>query len=121
MKICFPVKYELALSSTINPHFGSAPYYFIYDTEAKTQKVIDNGNKVHEHGQCNPIGIMIENRVQAVACAGMGARAIMLLQQNNIKVYYIPIEYTVGEIINNLDNIELQEMSIENACGQHKC
>ncbi len=38
MKICFPVNSENGLDSIVFNHFGSAPFFIIFDTELKSFK-----------------------------------------------------------------------------------
>ena len=39
-------------------HFGSAPYFTIYDTDSKALEVVNNANSHHEHGTCNPMAAL---------------------------------------------------------------
>jgi predicted Fe-Mo cluster-binding NifX family protein len=36
MKICFPVESDKGLDSEVFGHFGSAPTFVVFDTEAKS-------------------------------------------------------------------------------------
>ena len=42
MKICIPTETNQGNTAQVYGHFGSAPYFTIYDTEAKSLEVVDN-------------------------------------------------------------------------------
>ena len=50
MKLCFPIEANNGLKSIVYGHFGSAPMFFIYDSESKDSEIIDNQNLGHVHG-----------------------------------------------------------------------
>jgi len=47
MKICFPVKEDKGLSSTIFGHFGSAPMFLVVDSESGEVTPLINEDKDH--------------------------------------------------------------------------
>jgi predicted Fe-Mo cluster-binding NifX family protein len=55
-----------------------------------------------------------------VVCAGIGARALQRLNEGGIRVFRT-IAGTVEEVVAKLGKGELEEMALENACGQHRC
>ena len=76
MKICIPVEKDEGIDSAVYGHFGSAPYFLIYDMESKSAEVIENSNQHHSHGTCNPLGAISEKNVGAVITGGMGMGAV---------------------------------------------
>ena len=121
MKICIPIEEVNGLESVAYGHFGSAPYFLIYDFESKAFEILDNDHAKHEHGQCNPITPIKEKGVDTVIVAGMGARALMNLQSMSIRVFKIDEPKKISEIINNYDESLLEELSSNNCCNHHNC
>lgn len=120
MKICLPTAGKDGMSEMVFDHFGSAPYFTIYDTETKAIKVVENDNQHHNHGACQPIGVISKYNADAVMTNGMGRRAVQLLNESGIKVYLLNGN-TVEEAIKKFELNELTELTFENACGGHGC
>ncbi len=118
MKICLPTQGNKGLTEMVYGHFGSAPYFTIYDTETKSIEVIKNDNQHHNHGACQPMGAISKYNITAVLTNGMGKRAVQLLNENGIKVYLLQGN-TVEEAIKKYEANELTELTYENACGGH--
>ena len=74
MKVCMPIQRDNALNSSLSDHFGSAPCFLIYDTVSKSVETIINGDSSHQHGMCNPLGLIRGKGIAAVLCRGLGAR-----------------------------------------------
>lgn len=121
MKICIPTEEPMGLDSVAYGHFGSAPYFLIYDSETKEIEVLNNNEAEHEHGQCNPVTPLKDKGVQAVVVAGMGARALQNLQSMGITAYRIENGTKVQTIIENLDLNKLEKLAVENCCQSHSC
>jgi predicted Fe-Mo cluster-binding NifX family protein len=120
MRIGIPTENKEGLNSKVYGHFGSAPYFTIYDTEKETFKTVDNINAHHSHGMCHPIGVLGTSSIDAVVCQGMGMRAVQKLNEANIKAYRTQ-GGTVAEIIKKYKDNELEEITVQNACAQHGC
>jgi len=120
MKICIPTETNEGKSAKVYGHFGSAPYFTIYDTEKDDCQTIDNSNQHHIHGTCRPIDVLANKGIDAVVCSGMGMRAIQKLNQAGIRAYKTS-GTTVQEIIEKYRATELEEITVENACRQHSC
>jgi len=120
MKICIPTETNAGKEAKVYSHFGSAPYFTIYDTEKDDCQTIDNSNQHHAHGTCHPIGVLGSKDIDAVVCAGMGMRAIQKLREVKIRAYKA-LGATVQEIIEKYRANELEEITVENACRQHNC
>ncbi len=121
MRICIPTENENGIDSLVYGHFGSAPCFAVFDTNTKKVELITNGNSEHVHGQCNPVQPLIENKVDIVAVAGMGMRALDRLNYMGIKVYHIQRQTTIKEFIEDWQNETHKEMTVEDSCNEHKC
>lgn len=120
MKICIPVEENKGLESIPYGHFGSAPYFLIYDMEKKELKVINNGDMHHAHGMCQPLKALGGEAVDAILVGGIGAGALSKLNNQGIKAYRVNYE-TVLANIELLKKNELYKFSIEDSCSQHGC
>ena len=120
MKICIPTETGDGRSAQVYGHFGSAPFFTIYDTDAKSIEVVDNANTHHEHGMCNPVAALQGRAVDVVVTGGMGARAVMMLNQTGIKVFRA-IPGTVDTIVGTFGAQNLEELTVKNACASHDC
>jgi predicted Fe-Mo cluster-binding NifX family protein len=120
MRLCIPTENKDGLSAKVYGHFGSAPYFTIYDTEDESLVTVDNSNTHHSHGMCHPIGVLGKSSIDAVICQGMGMRAVQNLNQSNIKAFHAT-GATVAEIIEKYRANELEEITARNACAQHSC
>ena len=120
MKICIPTQSKNGKDSNVNEHFGSAPYFTIYNTEDKSLEFIENTNAHHSHGMCHPMTALREQNIEAVICGGMGFRALQKLNQQGIKAYKATTG-TVEEIISQYESDAITELTVENACNQHGC
>ena len=118
MKFCFPTSNNQGAESQVFGHFGSAPYFVICDTESMDCSVIDNTDKIHEHGGCNPLGALGGHAVDAIVVGGIGKRAIMGLNAAGIKVYQA-YQGTVAQNVQAWKDGHVKEMSAEGACGGH--
>ncbi len=120
MKVCIPIKENKGLESIAYNHFGSAPYFLIYDLEDEQMKVIENKDLHHSHGMCQPLKAIGEENINAILVGGIGAGALNKLNNKGIRVYRAANE-TVLENINLLRENNLMEISIDNSCKQHDC
>ncbi|MEW5894582.1 MAG: NifB/NifX family molybdenum-iron cluster-binding protein [Candidatus Omnitrophota bacterium] len=120
MKICVPTETNEGKNAEVYGHFGSAPYFTIYDTEDGAIEVISNANQHHSHGMCQPMSALIGKKIDAVVCGGMGSRAVQRLNEGGIKAYKA-VPGTVIDIISQFANGGLDEITADNACTQHGC
>ena len=119
MKICIPTEFPRGKESMVYGHFGSAPYFIIYDDENENLEVLDNSNQHHQHGNCHPIEAIGDKKVSFVVCRGMGARAIQGLNAAGIKVL-VSDTATVAETIRAYKENTLAEMTLDDSCGHHQ-
>ncbi len=116
MKICFPVEEDKGLHSEVFGHFGSAPFFIVYDTDDESISTINNQDLGHVHGKCNPLKALNGKMMDAIIVGGIGAGAITKLNGMGIKVY----KASEGNIKINIDLFktnDIKEMSIEQTCG----
>ena len=121
MRICIPTESDEGLKAKVDAHFGSAPYFLIYDADKETYEVINNSDKHHRHGMCHPLGVLENQKIDAVVCRGMGVRAIQKLYEDGITAYRASVEKTADEVTQKYKQGLLEEMTVENACVDHSC
>lgn len=118
MKVCVPVEENKGMESVPYGHFGSAPEFVICDLDSNEIKSINNGDLGHEHGKCQPLKALKGQEVDAIIVGGIGAGAIMKLNQMGTKVYR-GVNDTIECNLNLLKNNQLQELSVNDACSHH--
>jgi predicted Fe-Mo cluster-binding NifX family protein len=120
MRICIPALDENGIDAPLSNHFGSAPFFALYDTEAKQVSTVANDNSDHIHGACMPVGTLKEHKVDAILCKGMGSRALSLLASAGVKAYVVEAE-TVFAAIKELEAGRAREFTADLACqhGRH--
>lgn len=123
MRICIPVEGTKGLDEKIFGHFGSSPYFLVYDTESKEMKTIKNTNDHHIHGACQPTGLLEVEKISAVISAGMGRNAVLKLNNSGVKVYVInndSIEdLTAEKAIQLFQEGKFIELTVDMACHGH--
>ena len=87
MKICFPVSKVDGMESEVYGHFGSAPAFLVIETDSNTVTTINNKDQHHEHGACNPLKALNNQKVDAIVVGGIGGGALNKLNQLGIKVF----------------------------------
>ncbi|MBF0387793.1 MAG: NifB/NifX family molybdenum-iron cluster-binding protein [Candidatus Omnitrophica bacterium] len=120
MKICIPTETDKGKDAVVFGHFGSAPFFTIYDTADSSIEVIINANQHHAHGMCQPMAALAGKGVNAVVTGGAGAGAIEKLNQGGIRVYRA-IAGTVADVAAQFAAGRLDEISVKNACAHHDC
>lgn len=115
MLMCIPTNGDAGLKDTVCDHFGSAPFFTLYDTKTEELSIIENRNSHHSHGTCHPMNQLSKYQIDSVVCNGMGRRAIEALNYENIKVYQSDAS-EVDEVINQLKENKLSEMDPLTSC-----
>jgi len=118
MRICIPAGEDRGLDSPVFAHFGSAPYFVVHDTDVDGTEVIENDNRHHAHGGCQPLAAVDGTALDALVVGGIGRRAIARLNEVGTRVYRA-VEGTVAANIAKLEAGELEEFSAESACAGH--
>jgi predicted Fe-Mo cluster-binding NifX family protein len=120
MKVCIPIEENKGLDSVAHNHFGSAPFFLIYDVDKEEMKVIENGDLNHSHGMCQPLKAIGGERVDAILVGGIGAGALTKLNNQGIRVYKVANDTVLNNIKMFKDN-KLGEFTINNSCNHHNC
>lgn len=117
MKIAIPTNIG-GMEDIIFAHFGRAPTYTLHDTKTGETKVVLNGGE-HICGMGKAPTALSKFGADAIICAGMGPRAIQVLKQLGIRVYYSNAQLRVGEIVELFKDGKLPEMDERQACQDH--
>jgi predicted Fe-Mo cluster-binding NifX family protein len=120
MKICLPVPEVKGMDSVVFGHFGSAPFFAMYDTETKGIEFTKNNEAEHEHGSCMPVDALRILGAEAVLCKGMGMRAANHLVEAGIKPFLVDAE-TIADAIGKYDKREVRVLDEETSCHSHGC
>ncbi|HOW85592.1 MAG TPA: NifB/NifX family molybdenum-iron cluster-binding protein [Candidatus Aminicenantes bacterium] len=120
MRICVPTATAEGAKAVAYGHFGSAPHFTILDTVTGLYEIVDNADQHHAHGMCHPMSLLEGQKIDAVVCAGIGARALQRLNDGGVRVYRT-IPATVEEIAVKIGSGELEEMTLESSCAGHGC
>lgn len=118
MKLCFPVVKDQGLDSRIHNHFGSAPGFLVVDVVSGEVERIDNSDREHRHGACNPARAVAGLNLDGVVTGGIGMGALMSLNRAGYKVLQAQ-GATVRENIIAAQNGKLVEFSSDSICSGH--
>ena len=118
MKVGFAVQSNEGVKSKVYDHFGSAPAFIIVDTEEKGVVTVNNRDLHHVHGACNPIMALDGKSVDAMVVGGIGAGALMKLQNEGIRVFRA-VEGNVSENLELMKFNKLPEFAVNMTCAGH--
>lgn len=118
MKVCFPVLENQGMESLVFGHFGSAPGFVIVDLETGEITAIDNNDRVHQHGACNPVAGLSGHLVDAVVVGGIGGGALYKLNAAGLRVFQAR-KGTVADNVELLRCDALLEYAPGHTCGGH--
>ncbi|ARM30720.1 NifB/NifX family molybdenum-iron cluster-binding protein [Prosthecochloris sp. HL-130-GSB] len=121
MIIAVPLNEQAGFGSSVCEHFGSAPYYGVFDTGSGELSVVENVNSEHVHGQCRPADMFTDNRVDAVVCNGIGGRAAAKLQAHGIEIHIAGLAPNMKEAADRFVRGETRKMDTRNFCEGHDC
>lgn len=121
MRICIPVEKDEGLASRVYGHFGSAPFFAVFDTATERLEVVPNMDHHHVHGQCNAVAALSERTVDLLVTGGIGARAAERLRSMGIRICLAEGEGTVANVIQSWRAGALREMEPHQACSTHTC
>ncbi len=119
MRICVPTVSDGGLTARLSPHFGRAPFFTIVDGESGAVEVLLNGRQHHQHGHCDPLGALGDVAADAVVCRGVGAHALMLLEQRGLAAY-LTDAWTVTEALDAFRSGALSRVAQEQACRHER-
>jgi predicted Fe-Mo cluster-binding NifX family protein len=118
MKICFPVSKANGMESEVYGHFGSAPAFLVIETDSNTVTTINNKDQHHEHGACNPLKALNNQKVDAIVVGGIGGGALSKLKQLGIKVFQSQAS-TIKENVAMFNKQGLPEFAATHCCPGH--
>ncbi len=116
MKLCFPVVENLGLDSKIHNHFGSAPGFLLVDVESGQMQSVDNSDREHQHGACNPARAVAGLELDGIVTGGIGRGALISLNNAGFKVFKSQGN-TVRDNLTAARAGELSEFSPDAVCG----
>ncbi|MBN1824912.1 MAG: NifB/NifX family molybdenum-iron cluster-binding protein [Candidatus Eisenbacteria bacterium] len=122
MKLCFPVLEDRGLEGIPHEHFGTAPYFFLCDTESEETSLIDNRGAHQAHGGCAPVDTLQQASVEAVIVGGIGPRAVARFQAAGVRVFRA-VPGTIGDHVDLVRENRLPEWGSSDSCGggEHGC
>jgi predicted Fe-Mo cluster-binding NifX family protein len=120
MKLCMPVVESNGMNSIVFGHFGSAPFFAVYDTETEKLSLVNNNESEHEHGKCMPVDALSKLGAGAVLCKGMGLRAVNLLAAAGIGAFLVE-GVTVAEAVAEFTDRKARVLDANGACQHHGC
>jgi predicted Fe-Mo cluster-binding NifX family protein len=118
MKLCFPVVQDQGLDSVVYGHFGSAPRFLVVDAATGQTSLVDNSDKVHEHGACNPARSVAGLDIEGIVVGGIGRGALISLNRAGFRVFQAQGEL-VRDNLTVLQGAGLQEFAPGSVCGGH--
>jgi len=120
MKICIPTINAREQFSEVCEHFGSAPYFTIFDFTEDAYETVNNSDYDNRHGRCHPIENLKDRGIDCVVCEGLGRMALKKIKYSGNKVFRTD-QSTVNDIVEDFSDIKLEEIDPENACRTHRC
>ena len=118
MKVCFPVAENQGLESLVFGHFGSAPSFIVVDMVTNEVTTINNSDKIHQHGACNPVAGLGGHQVDAIVVGGIGGGALQKLNGAGMRVFQAQ-EGTIAENVALFQANRLPEYMPGHTCGGH--
>ena len=99
MKIVISASGE-TLESSVDPRFGRAPKFIVYDTEDRSFEAVDNQQNLNlpQGAGIQAAGTVARTGAQAVLTGHCGPKAYRTLSAANI-VVYVNVQGTVSEAI----------------------
>jgi predicted Fe-Mo cluster-binding NifX family protein len=118
MKICITAK-EDNLDSELDPRFGRAQNYLIYDSETKEVQVVPNSN-IEATGGAGVAAsqLMADLGVEAVISGNFGPNAANGLKALNINMYTSP-EEAINKVLEKYAAGELTQVANATVEGKH--
>ncbi|MBN2458225.1 NifB/NifX family molybdenum-iron cluster-binding protein [Candidatus Woesearchaeota archaeon] len=111
-RMLFPLIDDNGMDSKISLHFGHAPFFGVYDLQERRLEITRNEID-HADPQLSPVEqITARFRPAIVFAHDIGGRAIMLFNENGIKLKTGPYD-TAAQVIHNLDKLS----DLDEGCG----
>ncbi|MBN2194938.1 MAG: NifB/NifX family molybdenum-iron cluster-binding protein [Polyangiaceae bacterium] len=118
MRIGIPIEEDRGQDSLICPHFGGAPAFLVVDTDLGTSETLSNDHGHDAHGQCVPVDLLRDQRLDVMVVAGIGRGAIMKLDAIGVRVCQAGGE-TVRDCVAAVLASALPDFGIDMACAGH--
>ena len=118
MKIAFPTQENKGIESRVYGHFGSAHHFVVVDTNDDSTEIIENPDRNHLHGHCQPMKVLNGWRVDAIIVGGIGGGALRKLLMERIKVYRAA-EGSVRKNLELLTSGKLPVFTPDQTCAGH--
>lgn len=118
MLACIPSRGNAGRKDQVHDHFGSAPFFTLYNSDTDEVTVLANGNAHHAHGTCHPMNQLQHRKIDCVICGGMGRRAIEALNAEGITIYHAGSR-SIDEVIARIKANDLVKMDPRTACRGH--
>ena len=87
MRLCIPTDDDRGLAGRLSPHFGSAPYFTLIESETGDVRVVSNLHSQHEPGACQTAEALRGYGVEAVVCRALGRRAFGRMRTLGLPVF----------------------------------
>jgi predicted Fe-Mo cluster-binding NifX family protein len=110
MKACFPIAQDEGLDSHIFPHFNSAPFFLLIDTDTDELQTIGNCDPANELHGCNPSEALKDRQFDAIVVIGVSDALLQLLNLMGNRVFEAAGD-TARENIEKLRKKELEELT----------
>ena len=118
MRIAIPTHGRYGLEDQVNPHFGRAPTFTIFDERTGSLEIVENASE-HFGGSGLPPQLLSKKGVDALLCSGIGPRAVQAFQSMGIRVF-VGASGTVSEALEAFRSGSLREATDADACAEHR-
>ncbi len=117
MKLCIPTMDKGGLDDLVSDHFGRAPTFTVVDLDSNDVLIVKNRSE-HMGGLGKPPEHIAKTGARIMLCAGLGPRAIDMLQSFNIEVF-VGATGTARDAIKLWTEGKLQPATHDIACKDH--
>jgi len=118
MKVCV-TSTGPSLDSRVDLRFGRAPYFIVFDVEARSYEVIENKQQLDlpQGAGVQSAAIVAKSGAEAVLTGNCGPKAFRVLDESKIAVYVGLDNMTVVEAIGQFSAGKLQPITAANVEG----
>lgn len=118
MKICVPSQSEPHLDARLSQHFGHAPWFVVFDNDTGELEMVAKGEEHYDGGHCVVPGSLMNLRIEAVVCGGMGKKSLVRFEDQGMAVFLSPRE-RVWEVLADIRAGDVKRLTLEDACESH--
>jgi predicted Fe-Mo cluster-binding NifX family protein len=118
MRLCIPATKNKGIESPVSPHFGSAAFFVIVDSDTLGCEAVTNVNQHHAHGMCQPLASLQKENFDAIVVGGIGMGALNKLRAAGKRVYRTGLA-TIKDTVEAFRKGELIEVTPDMACAGH--